>query len=242
MKIRSALLTIGLICCLGNVSQSKNHFDGDSSKIKQPALETRHLSYIYDFILNAALHQHYIYPHSRLLRSYSQWAFTGDKVYILTDVLPIDSNALLRFIYPDTLYGFEILESAHDIISTNPFVSQYHLEILPPFGMDTLKGIPILENPLGESDEPEIAVLFSNIYQNQNSLYIKVGIAHNKNKWFSSITSSAHIFEFEWCESVKVVYPRKVTGPYFHSNPNSRETIEELNSLPCYRSDFRLER
>ncbi|TVQ42566.1 MAG: hypothetical protein EA362_12915 [Saprospirales bacterium] len=240
-KIRSAIFILGMLCCLTNVIFSINH-GGDSSKNLKNLLEERHFSYIYDFTLNAVLHQYAMYPHSRLLRSYSQWAFTGNSVFILTDPLPVNYESLRRFSSIDTTIELATIKNLQDVIHSNPFVSQYNLEILSPFGIDTMKKLPILENPLGKSDDPEIAVIFSNIYYHNNSMYIKVGIAHQNNKSISSISQSAHIFMFEWCETVSLVYPRKVTKPTFHSFNTSANQIEDIHSLPCYHPNFELER
>ena len=231
-----------MLCCMTNETFSIYHYNGDPTINLKDVLEERHYSYIYDFTLNAVLHQYAMYPKSKLLRSYSQWAFTGSSVYILTDPLPMNYESLNRFISLDTPMEFEVIKNVHDVINSNPFVSQYSLEILPPLGIDTLKTLPILENPLGKSDHPEIAVIFSNIYYHHNSIYIKVGIAHHNSKSISSITESAHIFKFEWCETVNLVYPRKVTSPTFYISNTSAKPIEDIHSIPCYQPHFELER
>lgn len=203
----------------------------DTINLAEIPLEERHLGYIYDFALNSALHQYVSIPQSRLMRSFSQLTLSSNSAFIVSDVLPMDFKDLEKFIYPDTFSVFQLIEGSHQIIFTDPFVSQYDLELLAEFGMDTLSFLPILEDVPDGSDDAEMAIVFSNLYQHQNSFFILVGIAHHRSRTVESISSSGHIIEFEWCESMSLVYPRRVTSPTFHRNYG--EMVLEIPSLWC---------
>lgn len=234
MIFRLFFITIVLVA-IHNISfcQTNSKFDRASSLEFQ--LEERHLNYIYDFALNSALHQYEIAGYSRILTnpSYSSLSLSGDKAYILTDVLPMDSIALKRFSGFDNIETFKFFKDGHEMIDNIPFISQYILKVLPPLGIDTLRNLSFLQKPSAESAAPEIAIIFSNIYFYNTFLYIKVGIAHHRSSSISSISNAAHIFEFEWCEAKDIVYPRRVTSPVFHLPQGLRNPSVDIPSHEC---------
>jgi len=232
MRLWPVFSAIILLCGYANESHSMEHPMTDSI-IPEIVLEERHYSYMYDFAMNSALHQYKVGHTLKKFNIPHYPVISSSSIYVITDTLPMDFNFLKPFIYPDTIGNFQLVKDGHKVVSTSPFISQYDLEILPLLGMDTLNTLPILGHAPGEVDKPDMAVVFSNLYQYKNSFYLLVGLVNNRIRRVSYITNWSHVFEFEWCESRGVVYPRRVSSRLFHTFPNSDDRIREIPSFNC---------
>ncbi|TVR88608.1 MAG: hypothetical protein EA411_04440 [Saprospirales bacterium] len=98
------------------------------------------------------------------------------------------------------------------------------MTFLPKFNTAVEDFIPDLRKALNDNVNADFAVSFSELYMRDNFFYLFLGLAFEANytKYFPEV---AHIFEFEWCESNRVVYPQRVSASQFHWSRNMNLTI-----------------
>jgi len=212
----------------------------DTITVAETRLEERHISYIYNFSFNNAMHNYESYRWNRLSRHSGSIVSDNDRVLVIMDVLPANLSDL-EFFQPYHIGNFALLNNSHRIAHDNGILTQFELDYLPTFNKELEEYFPMIMKALEENSQADFAVSFSELYTVDSLIYVFVGVTFHGD-FYGNLPGGAHIFEFEWCETMQVVYPRRVSASNFHvlnidsSPPKKIGGTVEIPSLKCLSS------
>jgi len=240
------MLKIFMVSCFVFIfldSQLYSQVQVDTIPITETFLEDRHISYIYDFAYNSAMHKY----RSLMPLKGADFSFPrkSDKsaVLVISDILPTDIVDLELFIFTDSTDRFTLLENSQNTALENQLITQFEMVYLPPFNTQLKEYFPKVQEAIKENVDADFAVAFSELYMRDHFIYVFVGLTFERGIT-NYLPGAAHIFEFEWCKSMEVIYPRRVSTSNFHrlnltlASPMKKigGTIE-IPSLKCYPSE-----
>lgn len=212
----------------------------DTINYQNTNLESRHLSYIYNFSMNSALHKYDSYRWNR--KSSHSGMIISDKptILIVEDALPAKVQDLKLFIPTDS-DSFILLQKSQEKALQKGLISQFNLEHLPKFDTKLETYFSSVMDSLNKNNHADFAISFSDLYAKDEFVYLFIGISFSGDNHYSML-SGTHIFEFEWCDSMLIFYPRRVSAPSFHflNRDGRRDAFRKIGgtidipSLKCY--------
>ncbi len=214
IKCSISILIFFQVQVFGSV-KAYNQIEIDTIPISETQLNDRHVSYIYDFAFNSAMHQYRSLMPLRTLEYQFPNKSNSTSLLVLRDVMPTNISDLELFIFPDSTKHFYSIKNTQKKALNNKLISQFDLKYLPSFNKPLKDYFPLLMELIKENNDIDFAVGFSDLYMIDNLIYVFLGITFNGNV-ADYLPGTAHIFEFEWCENKNIVYPRRVSAPNFH--------------------------
>ncbi|TVQ42570.1 MAG: hypothetical protein EA362_12935 [Saprospirales bacterium] len=202
----------------------------DTVNFNATQLESRHISYIYNFAINSALHKYDSFRWNLKSRHPGKIISDQPNILIIQDILPAYAGDLKLFIPTDS-NQFVLLQSSQKEALRNGLISQFNLEYLPKFDTQLEKYFPSVMDAIHDNKEADFAISFSDLYEKDDFIYLFIGITFYGDSHYG-LLSGAHIFEFEWCDNIQIYYPRRVSAPTFRSGKLGG-TID-IPSLKCY--------
>jgi len=187
--------------------------DVDTIDLSETVLEERHLRYMYNYALNAALFQYE--GGSPTLTTHNDHFFENDKILqIITNEREVDVSMLDRFVLPRGFCYLNYIQDAHPLAMEWPLNTQYILEYVPE--SDRKQIYKLLE----EETNSIFAVEFSSLFENRSSFFLELTINIRLN--YPVLFGRSFVyFEFQWCDSKQVVFPvrtntRALPSPEIH--------------------------
>ena len=219
-------LSVGKLACQTQI---------DTINLAETFLEERHLRYIYNFALNA-----YFFQYGGGTRPLSYRSsmdsdsnlFNG--IFIIKNDYPIRNWKLRAFTKQDSLPVGKVLKNKSYDLENIGLYSQFDFIFLVAddqkdisnYVQEQMKGIP----------EISYAVQFSNFFVTGNKIYLSIRMHYFIDPLFSKTFTRFRLFEFEWCERMGWVYPRRVSNSsidlYSLTRSRSKYTID-IPSLKC---------
>jgi len=211
----------------------------DTIAVKHTFLEERHLRYMYNFMLNNTFFQFRSGVHRIEIPHLIKKSGQSELNFVLNHKFLIRMEDLKLFIQPDSLLKVYFVDNFdHDLESVG-FISQFDFEYIQLTDQELKRDF--LQKKLFESPNSRYAVQFSNVLIRGNKIYLSIKISFPVNYDPDFVLGNYQMYEFEWCESVGWVYPRRVSKHDFNTvydmnKPRSGGTVE-IPSLKCYPSE-----
>jgi len=173
--------------------------DVDTIDLSETVLEERHLRYMYNYALNAALFQYE--GGSPGFINHNEHFFENDKILqIITNEREVDVSMLDGFVLPRGFCYLNYIQDAHHIAMKWPLNTQYILEYVPE--SDRKQIYKLLE----EETNSIFAVEFSSLFENRSSFFLELTINIRLN--YPVVFDRSFVyFEFQWCDSKQLVFP-----------------------------------
>lgn len=205
--------------------------------LSETFLEERHLRYMFNFALNNTFFQ-YRSTIGGIETPYSLKPPTPNEfVFIIDPIFPIKILDIELFNQPDEIQELKIINNFVHPAARNALISQFDIKFVK-FGYQTRKELPQqIHQMIFDSTNSRYVVQFSNIVIHDNYIYIAIRITYPILYSPGPLTwSNFQMYEFEWCESVGWVYPRRVTSPFFFMTGTDFKRMGgtvEIPSLKC---------
>jgi hypothetical protein len=218
-------------------SSNKMAAQVDTIDISESFLEDRHIQYMYNFALNNTFFQYRSSGNHIHVPLFIKKPTQNEMIFIINHKFPIKIDDLELFIRPDTLLGVKFVNNFDQAMESVGFISQFAFKFLY---FDELKSIDFftkLTEIIFDSPNSSYAVQFSNFLIRGYKIYISINISFPVNYEPDLIYSNYQMYEFEWCESVGWVYPRRVSDSFFRSYHFKKGRLGgtvEIPSLRCF--------
>ncbi len=229
-------LFVVLILTTISIGKLNSQTNIDTLNLSETFLEERHLRYMYNFALNNSFFQYrsgllYRIGIPELLNSPKE----NRKILVYDKVSPFDLRSLELFIRPDKLDEALFLDNLDYRLESISLVSQFDIDFLKRVDNE-IKTEVIHDKIFGDSFL-NYFVEFSNVMIRNNKIYLSIKIRFPVNYDPNLILGNYQIYEFEWCESLGWVYPRRVSKYDFNvvydmNKPRSGGTLK-ITSLDC---------
>jgi len=188
----------------------------DTVSIDQTFLEERHLRFMYNYAFTHALfnRRHFV---PKVVLNGRFTPNSSDSILVLENTYRIDESDIKLFNRSDSILINKIthLKDSDKVLQTKPLVSQYEFDYLNSGSEDLVKNSRFLIESIEDHKKPvNAAVMFSAANLVGHRVYIRLTV-------FSIIVPPTgmiyerFIYEFEWCESLRIVYPNRVSGRLF---------------------------
>lgn len=203
-------------CFFIGIQLSKAQYVMDSIYFNQSEIKERHIQFIYNYSLNAALFQY----QSGLLNSY---AYPGIKnhivnrknLYLVKDKISPEIKHLERFILPAKFCHLTYLIGSHEKALQLPIMTQYNIQLYSSSKTERSKIFSEAFGLLRDSGEGRFVVAFSGLYKHEKHYYLELVVGYHQ--YFNPVlfSKASYIFEFEWCDSRKIMYPMRTVDETF---------------------------
>lgn len=186
--------------------------------INQTFLEDRHIRFMYNYAFTNALFDRREFVPT----FFSSGANTPDSnftesILVLENPYRINASDIELFNRSDSIKLNKIthLKNSDKALRTKPLVSQYEFEYLNSGKEDWVENTRILMDSIQERKNSNTAVMFSDVNIVGHRVYLEIIII---SIFFppKGLVSESFIYEFEWCESIRIVYPNRVSSNLFH--------------------------
>jgi len=207
---------------------SQNFFD--SIEITETAFEERHIRYMYNYALNAALFQ---YPSGHTSPAgYINESIKRNTIKVLSNKLHTKRNHLDLFVLPAEFCQLSYLNFSHDMALTLPIETQYHVQKMPYLKLSQDQLLDEMNQILLNSEGVKYIAAFSGLYQNGKFYYLEVLTGFFANYYPPLFGNARYIFEFEWCGSRKVVYPMRTVEQWFYFEADQQPRFSPTVIIP----------
>jgi hypothetical protein len=205
--------------------------------LSETFLEERHLRYMYNFALNNTFFQYKSDGYHIQTPYFLKEPTPNEFVFILDHIFPIKIKDIELFNRPNNLQEVKIINNFNHPAESNGLTSQFDIKFIK-FGFQTRKELhQQIHQMLFETTNSRFVVQFSNIVIHDKHIYVAIHITYPIMYSPDFSFSNSQIYEFEWCESVGWVYPRRVSrelfGIYLQNKGRLSGTID-IPSLKCY--------
>lgn len=209
----------------------------DTVDISETVLEDRHLRYMYNFVLNNTFFQY----KSGTGDFQDPFSIKKSKkrniVSVINQRYPLRVNNLEYFIKLDSLKNSSLKYITNLSLNESDLVSQYDFIFVNIEFANREEYFWQVNQKVFDPLNSGFVVRFSDILILNNNIYLSISINYPVNYEPNIHYSNSQMYEFEWCESVGWVFPRRVTDSFFlhYHNPKGRlgGTID-IPSLKCY--------
>ena len=201
-------LFVILILTTISIDKLNSQTNIDTINLSETSLEERHLRYMYNFALNAALFQYegggseYIYRNTMLPLYYQD----EEVLMLILEAKEIDLDNLNLFFFPGVFCNLQLVNGSHEIGVSSDLKTQFQIDYLKstPADPDVPKDRAI-NKFLRNSPSSIFAIEFSNLYYFNNRFYLELELHFAYNPRYSN-QYVLFYFEFEWCESTETVF------------------------------------
>ncbi|TVQ42565.1 MAG: hypothetical protein EA362_12910 [Saprospirales bacterium] len=177
--------------------------------ISETFLEERHLRYMYNFALNAALFQYeggsgdLIGKRNTLFPLYYQ---DEEILMVIMEAKEIDLINLNLFFFPGVFCNLFLVQGSHKIGVSSDLKTQFQIDFIKsiPAELDVPKDKAI-NSLLNDLPNSIFAMEFSNLYYFNNRFYLELALYFAYNPRYSN-QYTLYYFEYEWCESTETVF------------------------------------
>lgn len=223
------LLLPGLFICIFN-NTSTAQVGVDTIDISKTILEDRHLRYMYNFALNGKFFQYRQIPDHIVTGGLMKNDRHNEIVFIVKDEFPIGINELELFVQPDSLLEVKFVSNSNHNIEKFSFTSQFDFEYLQLEGQKNKQDF--IREKLNDNPEINYAIQFSNLYIRRNKIYLSVSMHYYVNYNPDAIFGGYQMYEFEWCESMGWVYPKRVSSDAFGLVISDKVQLDGTINIP----------
>ncbi|TVR90552.1 MAG: hypothetical protein EA411_00005 [Saprospirales bacterium] len=189
----------------------------DTIDISETMLEDRHIRYMYNFALNGALFQYqpgaiYFgdYPEVHRKQNYN--------IYIINNKALVNLGDLELFIESsDSSYHVNIAKDNGPGFKPTDFVSQYDIEFISFEIQDSGRITDKVQGEILHPSNAIFAIQFSDLYLYADKIYFTIKLYYYLSFEPEIFWGNTQFYEFEWCDSTQLVYPKRVSRAYFHA-------------------------
>ncbi|TVQ42569.1 MAG: hypothetical protein EA362_12930 [Saprospirales bacterium] len=189
----------------------------DTIDVEHTFLEDRHLRYMYNYALNAALFQY----QSGIFNTYSYSGIKNHIVgrknfYLILDRISPKIEHLENFVLPAKFCHLTYLIGSQEKALQLPIMTQYKIKFYSSSKTERSQIISAAYRHLLDDDEARFYGAFSGLYRQGKQYYLELVIGYHQ--YFNPIKSYliSYIFEFEWCDMRKIMYPMRTVDKDFY--------------------------
>lgn len=233
------LIRLSIIILIFSVTLCKADIQAkvDTVNLSETFLEERHLRYMYNFALNNTFFQYKSGLDNIEIPYFLKEPTPNEFVFILDRIFPIKLKDIELFTRPNNLQEVKIINNFKHPAESNGLTSQFDIEFIK-INFQTQEVLyQQIQQMLFEPPKSRYVVQFSNIAIHDKFIYISINIAFPLMYSPDFSFSNSQIYEFEWCESMGWVYPRRVSGELFGlyiQNKGRLSGTIDIPSLKCY--------
>jgi len=236
MRSLLKLLLPGVLLFL-TYGDMQSQTDVDSIDLSETVLEERHLRYMYNFALNNSFFQYKSNEHAFQDPFIINRSKRGNVVLVVKQKRPLTVENLEYFIEPDSLKKLNIRHISNLSLFETDLISQFDFEFISLEFADREERSSQINQWVFDPQYSGFVVQLTDKIIINNKIYLSISISYPGNYDPNIHSSGTQMYEFEWCESVGWVYPRRVTDSLFRSYHFTKGRLGgtiNIPSLKCY--------